>query len=214
MTWIFAYGSNMDLAHLYYWFDHKEVQGVFRYRGCRAIESRRARLPGYKLVFNYRRGGGLSDHKRGTGASNVLDVRASEPSSSVWGVALRVDALTEQAINRKEGYLPTHVQDSSYLRTIEDVIFDDNTSVPAVIYYARITEPRFITPLREYKQFILNGARQFNLPQDYVEWLQSIETREEQIEKEAFFRWERRHHQHGHDWSDWLLSEEALRRTP
>lgn len=199
MPLVFAYGSNMDPEHLDDFIQGWQNQN--RGQICTVISARRARLPGYRLCWNYRR----SD---GTGASNITE----DAQHHLWGVLLDVTNLT--AIDHKEGYKPTNVTASHYLRFEKQVILDDGGTPTANVYIARETENIHVSPTKAYKDLVLKGAIHFNLPQDYRTAISMVQTREQEIELMAYFRWLNSGATHGHDWEDWFASELTLNAVP
>ncbi len=194
--WVFAYGSNMDEVHLREWFKKKQL-------GWNILRSVRAKLPGYRLVWNYRR----TSVDRGTGASNVSD---DNPGSVLWGVALEVPDL--DAMDSKEGFQKNNVQGSNYVRTNCSIEIDGfEKPVTATIYYAQYPESGFVSPLQKYKTYLLNGARAFDLPKEHIEEIERVKSREEEIGVHAFQRWLGRDCRHGDDLQDWFVSEAQLK---
>jgi gamma-glutamylcyclotransferase (GGCT)/AIG2-like uncharacterized protein YtfP len=138
--WYFAYGSNLAT-------DQKANRtGPIR-------EAKRARLEGYRLAFN-------KQGSDGTGKANIV----KEPGATVWGAVYRCspDALRE--MDKHEGVASGH-----YTREAVRTCLDSGAELDAVAYVAG---PGFINdslgPSPIYLQTILRGAREHELPNDYI----------------------------------------------
>jgi len=140
----FAYGSNMDPAQM-------------QERIGRVPHARVACLKDYQLRFNKR-------SKDGTGKANIV----MEQGSAVWGVVFACEEAEMHPLDRAEG-APKH-----YRRTAIEVECDDGVRCAAIAYVA---QPGFLKkglqPAAKYRARILNGARYFNLPGDYVRSLEN-----------------------------------------
>ena len=198
MALVFMYGSNINSEHLNVWI--QDWQGRNTGRTCKVVSSVVARLPGYRLCWNYRR-------NDGTGAANI----ALDSESEVWGVVRELSDLN--AIDQKEGFRANNLGASDYLRIEEHVALESGIFVPTFVYVARDTESIFVSPARKYKELLLDGALEFNLPDSYVETIKSVQNREEEIESTAYFRWLDFGSMHGNDWEDWFEAEELLAAT-
>jgi hypothetical protein len=146
LDWVFAYGSNMNLADVRRWL----VERQYRVDGVLRVEP--ATLPGYKLVWNYYSRG------RASGAANV------EPCTDrdLPGLALQVDAATLAAIDRKEGRPQSYDRGSDRLtvrlRKGEDIAAWVYVAVPS----KRQASP--VPPCRSYLQLLVDAAREHSLP--------------------------------------------------
>ena len=150
-TWYFAYGSNLLV-------DQKESRtGDIR-------SAVRCHLPAYRLAFNKRPLSGV-----GAYASIVPDETAT-----VWGVAYLCDQAAIASLDRREGVSGGH-----YRHQDVDVVTDAGDVLQAMTYVAgeafTIAERR---PTRDYLQKIVTGARQHQLPEDYIAALQALQERD------------------------------------
>lgn len=150
----FAYGSNMD------WDQMRERCPSARFVGV-------AKLPGHRLAFSRR------SKKRNCGVADVV----ANQGSDVWGVVYEIDDRDIGRLDAAEGYSPGRVK-NAYRREERHVLIDGQRSKPlsAAVYIAipEETPPR---PNKEYKLQILEGARRWGLPQEYIQnVLERIET--------------------------------------
>lgn len=138
--WYFAYGSNLST-------NQKECRtGTIR-------EARRARLDGYHIAFN-KRG---SD---GTGKANIV----RNPERTVWGVVYRCSPAALDDMDKHEGVTGGH-----YVRTWVHVRVDAGDELDALTYVAgKAFLDDTVAPSKEYLETILQGARDHDLPHDYV----------------------------------------------
>jgi len=150
----FAYGSNLD-------FD--QMKG--RCPSARSVGV--AKLPGRRLAFTRWSGG-----RKGAVADAVAD-----PAGEVWGVVYEITAEDLEVLDRCEGFTPGG-SGNAYVREKCTVWLDgdEERSVKAEVYFAVPTENPGL-PSRDYRDQILRGAREWGLPQDYIEQdLETIET--------------------------------------
>lgn len=162
--WVFTYGSNMNLEDLQCWIENRElfrdeadeVLGLLRDYGKRAV------LEDYRLCWNYYSVG------RCGGAANVE--RAS--GQRVYGVAFRAGQRELDLFDVKEGH-------PRYYRRGEQqpVTLLDNGEVRASVYVARPNRPEPVWPTAKYKAVLLEGARSWDLPQDYIATLETVPTK-------------------------------------
>ncbi len=154
VTWMFAYGSNMNLADLRRWMrdhDHLDV---------RIDDIVRATLPDHRLVWNY-----YSAFRRG-GAANI----EGAPGRRLPGIAMRVCARTRAAIDAKEGH------PNVYRRTEVSIELDGGGIVTADAYIARPERchPTPQWPTRAYLDLLISAALEHRLPDDHVAALSAI----------------------------------------
>lgn len=138
----FAYGSNMLSDRL-----------RFRTPSCRVLGV--ATLAGHTLRF----------HKGGADGSGKCDAFATGlPGDVVIGVLYAIDKTDKPALDRAEG---VH---HGYEDAAVTVTLADGTSRAAVAYLA--TDDAIddsTTPYVWYKDFVVDGAREHDLPRAYVE---------------------------------------------
>jgi hypothetical protein len=138
----FAYGSNMRTPRLRY-----------RVPGCRFTFV--ARLPNYKLCFHKR-------SKDGSAKCNAF--RTAEPTDAVIGAVYEIPTNQKPALDREEGL------GSGYHEEIVRVLSPKGEKVAVRTY---IADGAFIDeslqPYSWYKDFVLAGAEEHQLPPEYVE---------------------------------------------
>ena len=144
--WYFAYGSNMGRATF-----------VER-RGITPLAARRAYLDGHRLCFDLPIGPGER------GVANLVAVDGAR----TWGVAYLLSNETCAFLDRTEG-----VDRGFYRRVAIEIIADDGTRLSAFAYQGEARDPRR-KPSARYLGLLLAGARQVDLPGDYVAWLEAF----------------------------------------
>ncbi len=113
----------------------------------------RASLKDRKMVFN-------KCSKDGSGKANIIE----SPGSVTWGVLYEVDAQDLDTLDRIEG---------GYERVAVRVQKPNGNVVEAVTYvFEDLTND--LRPYRWYKKLLLSGAREHNLPQDYIAYLEGF----------------------------------------
>lgn len=142
-SWYFAYGSNMQHATF-----------VER-RGMRPTAVRRACLDGHRLCF---------DLPVGPGERGVANL-AADPAARTWGVIYRLAPAACDFLDRTEG-----VDRGYYRRIAVEVTTDDGARVVAFAYQGEARDPRR-KPSARYLGLLLAGARELDLPAEYVDWL-------------------------------------------
>ncbi len=147
---IFCYGSNMCLERLADRIGETELIG-------------RAKLQRY--VFRM--------HKRGYDGSAKADAMWTGQSDDfLWGVVRRVTGLSKSELDRCEGV------GVGYDCASADVQLDDGSTQTANLYTAR---PDWIadglTAFGWYREFVIRGAAQHDLPAEYQRWLADISHR-------------------------------------
>ncbi len=143
---IFAYGSNMCTGRL-----------VLRTPSAHPVCI--AHLGSHRLRF----------HKRSQDGSAKADAsRTDDPSDRVWGVVFEIDPAEEEALDRAEGYR------SGYDKRDVTVTSRTGEAIVATMYYA---EPTAIIdgvlPYTWYRNFVVIGALEHGLPEEYVALLAS-----------------------------------------
>lgn len=144
---IFAYGSNMNLNRL-------------TQRVPSAVKTSNAFLPGYKLVCN-------KVSKDGSAKANII--KTDNLAELVWGVLLTIDSDEKALLDKAEGLGKGYNEDTL-------IFFDEtNNPYPAQVYIADSNViNNNLLPYDWYKEFIVTGAIQNELPADYILQLQSI----------------------------------------
>jgi len=142
-VWYFAYGANMG------------TEVLVRRRGVRPLQSETARLEGYRLVFSQ------------PGVPIIEPCFASIEATlgeAVYGVLHHLAVDTAEHLDQFEG--PT------YERIAVSVKGSKNGSITAWTYQARHPIAGLV-PSRRYVTLIIDGAREFALPEGYIRFLES-----------------------------------------
>ncbi len=157
----FAYGSNME------WERMRERCPSAKFV-CRSL------LPDYRLTFpRYSR-----NNKCWT--ASVEKVKGKE----VWGVVYEIDDREIGRLNKKEGYRPDRTEDQNDHVPFQCHVLDegDKERPLAVMTYIANREgdppsehrDRKV-PNAKYKSRLVNGAKHWRLPEQYVQQLEAIE---------------------------------------
>jgi len=154
MSLTFAYGSNMDFTQM-------------RERCPSAQFVCVALLKNYRLDFTRK------STKRKCGVSDVVPA----PDSVVWGAVYEITEYDLAILDWNEGYRPSRSAESNaYNRRIGTIYQDgDETKPLAVEIYFAVPQENPPLPNQDYKDLIVNGARQWKLPADYIAKLELIE---------------------------------------
>ena len=149
----FAYGSNMDWEQM-------------RQRCPSTRFLQRATLPDRQLAFTRKSVG------RGCGVADV--VRA--PGQRVWGVVYDIADAEIGELDDCEGFRPSRSQ-NAYWRRECTVFIDDDAQNPLVCNsYFAAPQPAPPLPSRAYVRHLLDGARHWSLPAEYIGQLEAIAT--------------------------------------
>ena len=156
--WYFAYGSNMSEA-------------IFLgRRRMQPLATRRARLEDHRLCF---------DLPVGPGERGVANLRR-QVGSHVWGVLYLLGAEDFRRLDRTEG-----VHRGYYERTAVEVIADGNQRVAAFTYRSSASVDGR-KPSARYLGLLLEGAKEHELPAEYVRALASLDlARDERVGEPA-----------------------------
>ena len=151
----FAYGSNMHLAQM------KE-------RCPSAKFVCRAKLPSHRLVFT------LKSVNRGCGVADVLP----DETKDVWGVVYELPATELKYLDKDESFRPERADDQNeYTRENHYVWREGDAKHPLLVsLYRGHPQPDPPLPSCDYKELIVEGARHWQLPPDYIQELESIQT--------------------------------------
>ncbi|MGH9685529.1 MAG: gamma-glutamylcyclotransferase family protein [Candidatus Acidiferrales bacterium] len=149
----FAYASNMDWVQM-------------RERCPSAQFVCIARLPGHRLAFTRK------SIKRGCGVADGVP----DEHLDLWGVVYEVSERDFGNLDRSEGYVPGR-ETNAYTRDKREVLADGDEHKPVTvcIYFAR-KEPNPPLPNEEYKHLIVEGAKFWRLPAEYIARLEEVET--------------------------------------
>jgi cation transport regulator ChaC len=141
MTRYFAYGSNL-------------CTGRLRRRVPSATKIGAARLDGYKLCF----------HKVSRDGSGKADAsKTGIPDDHVWGVVFELDDSQKQILDEAEGL------NEGYAEGTVKVVGEDGSIQQVRAYFAESTsiDPS-LRPYSWYHRYVLEGARQHELPAEYI----------------------------------------------
>ena len=147
---IFCYGSNMNTERI-----------TERCSSSRFIS--RAKVNGWKLLFNKR-------SKDKSGKANLI---YTGDKSLVWGVIFDISEDQKPILDKAEGLGKGY--DEYKLRVINDL----EQEIDCVCYIS--TDEKYLDnnlkPYDWYKEYCLIGAKQHNLPEDYILTLDGVNVR-------------------------------------
>ena len=144
---IFAYGSNMNINRL-------------TQRVPSATKFTNVFLPGYKLVCN-------KVSKDGSAKANI--VKSGITTDIVWGVLFKIEKKEKPLLDKAEGLGKGYNEDSLTFYA------ENNSQHVAQVYIADSNSiNNSLVAYDWYKEFIITGAIQNQLPADYISQLQSI----------------------------------------
>lgn len=143
----FTYGSNMSTHRL-----------TARTPSARVVAP--ARLERHRLKF----------HKRDRRGSAKCDIEhTGDPADSVYGVVFEILTAEKPILDAKEGlgvgYDIKHVS----------VTAGDGNLIYALTYYA-IDIDASLKPFHWYKEHVVRGAREHNLPPEYISVIEAVES--------------------------------------
>lgn len=144
----FAYGSNMFSALL-----KDRVPSAEKY----AI----AALKGHVLKFH-------KISKDGSGKCDAFETKSLE--DIVYGVLFEISENGKQDLERKEGLGYGYEEKYVYVN-----LLDEEREIRAFTYYATNINDS-LKPYHWYKDFVVSGARENNLPKDYIKLLERKES--------------------------------------
>lgn len=88
--------------------------------------------------------------------------------SKVWGAVFEISENDRDELDQFEGY------PKSYGRSVLTVKSDHSSPHQAIVYHREGREKGL--PSEGYKNIIMEGASDSNLPLEYIEWLNSFDT--------------------------------------
>jgi gamma-glutamylcyclotransferase (GGCT)/AIG2-like uncharacterized protein YtfP len=138
-TLLFAYGSNLAASEMEAWCPEARFAGL-------------ARLPDHRLALNRR------SIRWGGGAVDVVPA----PGEEVWGGLYDVPDGTLDRLDAKEG------EGWAYRRIAVPVEAEDGRRLEAEAYEVIHKEPQEVLATPEYAALLLRGARERELPEEYV----------------------------------------------
>lgn len=119
-------------------------------------------LENYRLSFNYYSSG------RNGGAANLME----SYNSKVYGLLFEMNESDHRTIREKEGY-------PKYYEEITVTVKCKDKSIPNVLTYKVVKDKEKLEhqkPTAYYMGLILNNARINGFPDEYIRYLESIET--------------------------------------
>lgn len=147
----FAYGSNMDWERM----THRSRASTAQFL-CKAL------LPGYRLAFTRRT-------DAGTGAADIV----ADQGNEVWGVLYHIEPEDRVNLDLHEEVRSNQCRSETVLVHPEG---ERSRTLKVFTYVASHKLPAHQPPTRQYLEYLLNGARQARLPEDYIRKLRHIAT--------------------------------------
>lgn len=149
---IFAYGSNMNISRL-----KKRVPS--------ATKISNASLNGYSFVFN---------KKSTDGSVKGNIVETNNANDKVWGVVFEIDEKEKEKLDDAEGL------GKGYNETVMEVAGTDGQLLKAQVYIADSAAiDNTLQPYDWYKQYVVSGAVENGLPEDYRATLENWQATED-----------------------------------
>jgi gamma-glutamylcyclotransferase len=124
-----------------------------------------ALLRDHKLAFTRR------SIRRGCGVADAVP----RPGQKLWGVVYEIADLDVGELDKFEGYTPGGNKNSYFRRECVVLLNDDAQRPMTVSTYFGDPQPDPPMPNAEYKNLILTGAQQWQLPAEYIRELKGIE---------------------------------------
>ncbi len=127
----------------------------------------RASLSNHRIDFTRK------SSKRKCGVADIV----KDNNSKVYGVIYRIDEMDLGKLDKHEGYVPQ--RDNNAYKRIEIIVFEeDNKEKPITAFTYEVVKKEFgkYKPNKEYKNLIATGAKFWKLPEDYINFLENIET--------------------------------------
>jgi gamma-glutamylcyclotransferase (GGCT)/AIG2-like uncharacterized protein YtfP len=150
----FAYGSNLD------WEQMKERVPSVSFYG-------RAKLENHRLDFTRK------SINRNCGVADIVEDNDHE----VWGAIFRFDEQDLENLDRFEGYSPNR-KNNDYKRIKKKVLLEGKKEKPMTVYTYEVVNKKLgkYLPNEHYKNLILEGAKYWQLPEEYIDFLEKIKT--------------------------------------
>lgn len=118
----------------------------------------------------------IKDAERRCGVADVLP----DQSKDVWGVVYELPYDESKNLDKKEGYRARRPNDQNeYTREGDYVWTEGDAKRPLLLASLYRGHPQLDPPLpnEDYKNLIVNDAKHWKLPTDYIRQLESIETK-------------------------------------
>ena len=149
----FAYGSNMNWPQM-----------QKRCPSARFIAL--GELKDYRLAFP------LRSKSRGCGTAGAIP----EQGQTVWGVVYEIEECDLGTLDRAEDFIRGG-SDNSYTREEKEVYALGDGNKPLLVsVYLPIRQQNPPLPTAEYKRLIIEGAKHWGLPAEYIRFLEDART--------------------------------------
>lgn len=151
----FAYGSNMDCSQMRTRCPSASFIGI-------------AKFPNHKIDFTRK------STRRGCGVADVV----RQDGAAVWGVVYEITDSDLAQLDKDEGYREGRpASANSYVREQRQVLLNGNEGNP-LSAWTYIANPQPNPPLAnaDYKALLVNSAKFWRLPADYLQQLENIRT--------------------------------------
>lgn len=157
MMLYFAYGSNINWEQI----KNRCPSAQFV---CTAV------LKDYRLAFT------RSSKTRQCGVADVIN----EPGQVVWGVIYKISNDDVVKLDLSEGFRPDRRrEENSYVREELCVYKEGNEEKPVLVsIYIANKQKKPPLPNDNYKQLILNGAKYWHFPEEYIRFIEQIKVAE------------------------------------
>ena len=112
----------------------------------------------------------LQFHKKSTDGSGKCDAEhTADQNDCVMGCVFKISASDKEELDRKE------CRGFGYKEKTVTVILENGERIEASTYFAVETDAD-LTPYSWYKEHVLRGARENNLPREYIAIIEKIES--------------------------------------
>ena len=127
-----------------------------------------AKLPAYRLAFT------IKDAERNCGVADVLPDRAKD----VWGVVYELPAKELKDLDKDEHFSPARPNDQNEYTREDHYVWQEGDADQQLLVALYRGHPQLDSPLPsdDYKNLIVNGAKHWKLPAEYIRQLESIHT--------------------------------------
>jgi gamma-glutamylcyclotransferase (GGCT)/AIG2-like uncharacterized protein YtfP len=152
----FAYGSNLD------WEKMKKTVPSSIFYG-------KVKLENYRLDFT------RESINWGCGVADIV----KDENKCVWGVIYQFNKKDLKKLDESEGYIPNREKgQNAYVRIEKKVYLEGEKDQPITVHTYEVFDKKFDKhkPNKEYKYLIVSGAKHWKLPEDYISFLENIET--------------------------------------
>ena len=105
--------------------------------------------------------------KDGSGKCDIEETH--DLNNRVYGVLFEIDDKEEKTLDKAEGL-------GGGYNKIRIRVLTSNGEYKAITYVAAIKDPK-ILPYDWYKAYVVKGAIKHNLPTDYINWIQTFNTK-------------------------------------